>query len=241
MGKRLIQQARGKGGPTYRAPSHRYKGSVRHKTYTKETIKGTVIDIINCPGHTAPIAQVEYEDGEQNLILAPEGMMAGQEVMINNKDNLNAGNTLPLKDIPEGTSVYNIENKPGDGGKFVKSSGNFAKIINITSKEITVMLPSKKKKIFHPECRANIGTIGGGGRTEKPFIKAGNKYHAMKAKNKLYPKVSGASMNAVDHPFGGARSSRKGRPTTTSRNAPPGRKVGMIAAKKTGRSKERKR
>ncbi len=241
MGKRLIQQARGKGGPTYRSPSHRYRGNVRHKTLTKEPITGFIADIVHCPGHSAPLAQIEYEDGEQNLIVAAEGMKVGQEVYVNNTERMDLGNTLTLKDIPEGTLIYNIENKPGDGGKFVKSSGTFARIVNHTTKETTVLLPSKKKKLFNPNCRANIGIVSGGGRTEKPFMKAGNKYKAMKAKNKLYPKVSGASMNAVDHPFGGGRSSRKGRPTTTSKHAPPGRKVGMIRARQTGRSKGRKR
>ena len=82
-----------------------------------------------------------------------------------------------------------------------------------------------------------IGTIAGGGRTEKPFLKAGTRHFRMKAKNKFYPIVSGISMNAVAHPFGGKGSHTKGRPTQASRNAPPGRKVGSIAPRRTGRTK----
>ena len=84
-------------------------------------------------------------------------------------------------------------------------------------------------------CRAAIGTVAGSGRVDKPFIKAGTKFHKMHARNKLYPKVCGVSMNAVDHPFGGSSSHVKGRPTQSPRSAPPGRKVGKVAPKRTGR------
>ena len=102
---------------------------------------------------------------------------------------------------------------------------------------IVVELPSSKRRTFMPDCRAIIGTIAGGGRTEKPFLKAGTRHFKMKAKNKFYPIVSGISMNAVAHPFGGKGSHTKGRPTQASRNAPPGRKVGSIAPRRTGRTK----
>ena len=98
-------------------------------------------------------------------------------------------------------------------------------------------LPSKKQKEFHPGCRASIGVVAGAGRKEKPFYKAGRKYHAMKAKNKYYPKTSAQSMNAVDHPFGNKRSSRKSKAKPAPRDAPPGRKVGMIRPRRTGRKK----
>ena len=145
------------------------------------------------------------------------------------------GNVLQLKNIPEGTLIYNIESNPGDGGKFVRSSGTFARIVGKMKNKIIILLPSKKKKDFNPECRATIGIIAGGGRKEKPFLKAGKMYHKMRQKNKLYPKVCGVSMNAVDHPFGGSKSSHKGRPTQSGRFDPPGRKVGKISPKRTGR------
>ena len=92
-------------------------------------------------------------------------------------------------------------------------------------------------KTFQKNCRANVGIIAGGGRTEKPFLKAGRKYFAMKSKNKLWPIVCGQSMNAVDHPHGGTTSSKKKYSYTVSRHAPPGAKVGAIAAKRSGRKK----
>ena len=145
---------------------------------------------------------------------------------------------MHLKDIPEGTLIFNIESKPGDGGKFVRASGTNAKVLAQSGKETVVLLPSKKKKTFLNQCRATIGIVAGAGRPEKPFLRAGTKKLKMKQKNKIWPVVSGAAMNAIDHPFGGKRSSRKGRPTIAPKYAPPGRKVGMLKPRRTGRRKK---
>ena len=163
--------------------------------------------------------------------------MVGQKIQIGEGSQAKEGNILVLKDIPEGIPIYNLESKPGDGGKFVRTSGTFARIITKMDSAIVVELPSGKRRTFMPNCRAIIGTIAGGGRTEKPFLKAGVKHFRMKAKNKFWPIVSGISMNAVAHPFGGKGSHTKGRPTQSARNDPPGRKVGKIAPKRTGRRK----
>lgn len=237
MGKNLIQQKRGKGSPTYRAPSFRYKGEIGYPKLSEEIVEGTVLDLIHCPGHNSPLAQIKYNSGESVLINAPEGIKVGDMVKSGNVEDTNIGYIVPLKNIPEGTAIYNIEHNPGDGGKFIRSSGGFARIVTKMRNKIIVKMPSNKQKIFNPECRATIGVIAGSGRKEKPFLKAGNKYYAMKAKNKLYPKVCGVSMNSVDHPFGGSSSHSKGRPTQISRHAPPGRKVGKIAPRRTGKKR----
>lgn len=237
MGKNLIQQARGKGGPTYRAPSFRYKGKTRMPLGEGKLLNGKIIDLIHCQGHSAPLAKIEYEDKQVILIQAPEGVKIGDDVKAGIDAELETGNVVPLSQIPEGTMIYNIEGKPGDGGKFVKSGGCFARLVSKRNNKAIIALPSKKEKSFDMNCRACIGSIAGGGRLEKPLLKAGNKYYKMKAKNKLYPKVCGVSMNAVDHPFGSGGSHTKGRPTQSSRHAPPGRKVGKIAPKRTGKSK----
>jgi len=237
MGKNLIPQARGKGGPRYRAPSFNYKGTAAHRNMTENAVEGKIVDFVKCPGHTAPLAKVEYADGEKVLMLAAEGLKVGESVSTGKGAELKSGNTMDLTDIPEGTLVYNIESSPGDGGKFCRSSGTFARILTKTAKHIVIELPSKKQKTFQSGCRASIGIIAGGGRTEKPFVKAGTKYHAMKARNKLWPIVCGQSMNAVDHPHGGSKSAKKNYPYTVSRNASPGAKVGAIAARRTGRKK----
>jgi len=241
MGKNIISQARGKGGPTYRSPSFRYKGEAKHKTLGDITFAGEVKDLIHCAGHSTPLACVEYSDGEIVFMLAPEGLKVGDPISSGPEAPLELGNTLPLKDLPEGALIVNIEGVPGDGGKFVRSSGTFARIMSKTENKIIVKMPSKKQKIFNPKCRACLGVLSGGGRTEKPLVKAGTKYFKMKAKNKLWPKVSGNAMNAVDHPFGNKRSLRKSKAKPISRHAPPGRKVGYVAAKRTGRRKGRSR
>ncbi|MAE13735.1 50S ribosomal protein L2 [Candidatus Woesearchaeota archaeon] len=233
MGKRLVQQARGKGSPAYKAPSFTYKGKAT--TPRKQTAE--ILDIIHCRGHSAPLAQVQFEDNSKGCIIASEGIYVGKKVRMGEKTELEVGNTLALKNIPEGSLIYNIESKPGDGGKFVRSSGGAAKLVTRTKDQVIITFPSKKRKAFHPDCRASLGVVAGGGRTDKPFVKAGKKYFEMKKRNKYWPKVSGASMNAIDHPLGGTRSSRKGRPTIVPKNAPPGRKVGMLRPRQTGRKK----
>jgi len=233
MGKRIIAQARGKGGPTYRAHSFRWKGRIKHKSTLNESTTGKVLDLIHCPGHSSPLVCVKYEN-EVTLLPAPEGIKVGDEIMTSEEAPIESGNTLPLKNLPEGTLIYNIEGVPGDGGKFIRASGTFGKIVAKSGNNVTIKLPSKKQKKFHPNCRAMIGIIAGGGRTDKPLVKAGTAYYKMKAKNKLWPKVSGSAMNAVDHPFGNKRTARKSTAKPTSRHAPPGRKVGSIAAKRTG-------
>ena len=240
MGKNLIQQRRGKGSGTFKAPSHRYKGKVSHVKLKSDVdvVSGVVKDILHCPGHSSPVAEVAFEGKkEKRLMIAPEGIKVGDVIFAGEGAEIMVGNIVPLKNIPMGTLIYNIESQPGDGGKFVRSSGASAKVVSKVKGKVSVELPSKKQKVFDPDCRACIGVVAGSGRKEKPFYKAGRKYHAKKAKGKFYPITTAQAMNAVDHPFGGSRSSRKGRPTIAPRFAPPGRKVGMIRPRRTGRKK----
>lgn len=242
MGKRPIIRARGKGSFTYRAHSHRWYGEVKHLPYDDNLqngmLKGKIIDFVKCPGHCAPLAIIEYENRESGFIFAPENVKVGDEIHTGNKSPLQIGSTLSLKHIPEGTSIYNIESKPGDGGCFVRAAGTSGKIIMIAPEKVLVELPSRKQREFHPECRATIGIIAGAGRKDKPFLKAGKVHHLMRAKGKLYPKTSGVAMNAVDHPFGSGRGRHVGKPKTPPRYAPAGRNVGLLHARKTGRGKK---
>ena len=238
MGKNLIQQKRGKGSPRYRAPSFRYAGTSRFTEYEEDkVISANIKDILHSSGHSGPLMELEYSNGEIGLLQAPEGVRVGDKIEIGKDVEIKSGNILPLKSIPEGASIYNIESNPGDGGKFVRTSGAFARIITKAEDGIVVELPSSKRRTFLPNCKAVIGVIAGSGRTDKPFLKAGNKFYAMRAKNKLWPIVSGTSMNSLSHPFGGSSSHAKGLPTQSARNSPPGRKVGKIAPKRTGRRK----
>jgi large subunit ribosomal protein L2 len=236
MGARIQGQRRGRGGPTFRAPSHRYKSDKQHKTTEDDgTISGTVVDIEHDPARSAPLADVEFEDDDRRLVLAPEGVTVGEEIQVGVSAEIKPGNTLPLAEIPEGVPVCNVESKPGDGGKFARASGVSATLLTHDRDVTVVQLPSDEVKRLNPECRATIGVVAGGGRTEKPFVKAGNKHHKMKSRGTKYPRVRGVAMNAIDHPFGGGGRQHPGKPKSISRDAPPGRKVGDIASKRTGR------
>ncbi|MBD3388275.1 MAG: 50S ribosomal protein L2 [Candidatus Altiarchaeales archaeon] len=240
MGKRHITQRRGRGNPRYRSPSHRYKGSVKYPRIDyKGRISGQVIEFDHDPGRTAPVAKVLLEDFTTVQLIAPETVTVGQTIEFGSGASVSNGNVLPLKNISPGTGVFNLEVKPGDGGKIVRSSGSFALIVSHDkSTGLTqVKLPSKKTKFINSDSLATVGRVGGGGRKDKPMLHAGQMYYRKKAKGKLWPVVCGRAMNAVDHKHGGGRHPHVGRPTTVSRNAPPGRKVGHIAAKRTGKKK----
>ncbi len=238
MGKRIISQRRGKGSSTYRAPSHKGKGAVQH---ADDESSGTVTDIIHDSGRTAPVAVVEFEtddeDDESDVrnVLVPEGVSIGDEIQVGISVPIEPGNTLPLREIPEGVPIYNIETRPGDGGKIARSSGTYGFVVTHNRDSTRVRLPSKTFKELDPNCRATIGVVAGGGRTEEEFATAGQKHHQARARGKLYPRTSAVAMNAVDHPFGG--STKPGKPKTVSRNASPGSKVGSISARRSGRSK----
>lgn len=237
MGKRIITQRRGHGGPTYTAPSHRYKGEISYPRQGPAANYGIVAALLSCPGHSAPLAKVRYDSKEEVFLAAPLHIKVGDIVCSGPEAPAQNGNILPLKQVPEGTLIYNIELRAGDGGKLVRTAGSFAKVVGRTPEGVVVRLPSKKNKVFHAECRATIGVVAGDGRLEKPVLKAGKKMKAMQARNKLYPRTSGVAMNAVDHPFGSGRGRHAGKPKTPPRWAPPGRNVGLLHARKTGRSK----
>ncbi len=236
MARRIISQNRGRGSPTYRAPSHRFKAALKHpRVDMDETIYATVVEITHDTARSAPIIRVAFKDGEERLILAPEGIAVGDRIECGISAEIKAGNILPLSEIPEGIPICNIESKPHDGGCFARSSGVSATLVSHERSRVAVEMPSGEMKWFVPTCRATIGIVAGGGRVDKPFLKAGKKYHKLKTRAAKYPRVSGIAMNVIDHPFGGGNKKHPGKPTTVGRNAPPGRKVGQIAARRTGK------
>jgi len=236
MGRRIQGQRRGRGTPTFRAPSHRYKADLDHRTVEDgDVIAGEVVGVEHDPARSAPVADVEFEDGDRRLVLAPEGVGVGDDIQVGVSAAIEPGNTLPLAEIPEGVPVCNVEANPGDGGKFARASGVNATLLSHDRSVAVVQLPSGEMKRLDPQARATIGVVAGGGRTEKPMVKAGNKHHKMKARGTKWPRVRGVAMNAVDHPFGGGGRQHPGRPKSVSRDAPPGRKVGDISSRRTGR------
>lgn len=232
MGKRIIQQRRGRGTLTYRSRKKAFKIKI---SYPQGEGKAIIVRLINSPAHTAPLAKVKL--GKEIFYnVAASGLLEGQEIDVGGK-NIELGNIMKLKDLPIGTSIFNIESYKGSGGKFVRSSGLNARVSKKDEKGVMIELPSKKEKLINNEARATIGVIAGSGRTEKPWLKAGKKWHLMKARGKLYPRTSAVKMNVIDHPFGSGRGKRI-KSKIPKRNAPPGKKVGLLYPKRTGRKKK---
>ncbi|MEM1817107.1 MAG: 50S ribosomal protein L2, partial [Desulfurococcaceae archaeon] len=200
-----------------------------------KTYRGVVRNLIHDPGRWVPIAEVELESGQVFYIPAVEGLYKGQVVHVGPNATIANGNILPLGLVPEGTQVANVERVPGDGGRYARSSGTYAIVLSKTGDKVKVQLPSGKVVEVSSNARATIGVVAGGGRLEKPLLKAGAAFYKWRAKSYWWPRVRGVAMNPVSHPHGGGR--HVGRPTTVAKTTPPGRKVGHIAAKRTGRRK----
>ncbi len=232
MGKRIIQQRRGRGTHTYKVS----KRAFRYKLQYPKNLEGegTVVKLFNSSAHSAPLAKVAYAKGSFYLP-AFKGMIEGQKISFSGKE-IKKGNIMKIKDIPVKTKIHNIESKPGDGGAFIKTGGNSAVVNRIVEDDVFILMPSKKEKKFNSNCRAVIGVVAGAGRLDKPVVKAGKKFYIKKAKSKLWPRTSAVKMNAIDHPFGSGRA-KNPKSKIAKRNAPPGRKVGLLRPRRTGKKK----
>lgn len=238
MGKPLQQQRKGKGSPSFRRPSHRFKADVMLRAYDaaerEGVVKGEVVGFVDDPARTALLMDLKFEDGKRMMLIAPEGIHVGGKVEMGSKAGIGIGNTLPLSLIPDGTPIYNIESSVGDGGKYVRSAGTTAFVVAHKENMVLVRLPSKQVRPFDPRCRAQVGVVSAGGMPERPMMTAGRMHYKAHARNLQWPHVRGVAMNAVDHPFGGGQH-HPGKPTTTARGTPAGRKVGHLAARTVGR------
>jgi len=233
MGKRIIQQRRGKGSATHRVSEKAYAMNLR---YPHQEGEAEIIRLENERGYTYPIAKLKLGN-EIFFNIAVEGIKIGDKIMVGKNVPMEKGNITSLENIPIGTFICNVEIRPYSRGQLVKSAGTSAQVAKKTPQGTIIILPSKKEKLIDNRARATIGIVSGAGRPEKPFIKAGNRWHVMKSKNKLYPRTSPVKMNAVNHPFGGGRGKNIGKTSIAPRNAPPGRKVGLLRPRKTGRGK----
>jgi len=243
---RVIRAQRKGAGSVFRAHTKHRKGAakLRNLDYAERHgyVKGVVKDIIHDPGRGAPLAKVHFNDPykfktfKANFI-AVEGLFTGQFVYAGKTAKLKVGNVLPLQNMPEGTIISNVEERPGDKGKLARASGDYATIIahNKDTGMTRVRLPSGAKKVLSSNCRGVVGVVAGGGRVDKPILKAGRAYHKYRVKRNSWPIVRGVAMNPVEHPHGGGNKQHIGHPSTVSRYTPPGAKVGLIAARRTGR------
>lgn len=171
----------------------------------KRGIPGTVATIEYDPFRTARIALVHYKDGEKRYILAPNGLQVGQAVLASESADIKVGNALPLKNIPTGENVHNIELKPGRGGQIVRSAGVAAQIVAKEGSYVTLKLPSGEMRKVLAECYATIGTVGNAEHFNINLGKAGrSRWLGVRPHNR------GVTKNPVDHPMGGGEGKTSG-------------------------------
>ncbi|EAX90066.1 ribosomal protein L8, putative [Trichomonas vaginalis G3] len=243
MGHIVRAQRRGNGS-VFQAHTHHRVGPAKFRALDAaertSVISGMVKEIIHDPGRGAPLAKLIYKKAEGQgfdsaLVIAPEGIHTGQFIKCGAQADLHIGNILPLAQIPEGTEICNVEHRPGDGGRYGRCSGDSCRVIGHTENYTRIQLPSGRKALVSNICRATLGIVAGGGRPEKPLLKAGNVHYKYKAKRHTWPVVCGIKMNPVDHRHGGGSHQHMGAPGTVARSARPGQKLGLIASRRTGR------
>lgn len=232
MGKRIISRARGAGGPRYVSPSHRYLGEVSY--LPSGNFSGKVVDIVHDPGRSAPVAIIQTNDGKQIFQIAAQGLQVGSTIQYGGE--VLTGNVVELSKLTEGMKIFAVENYPGSGPKFCRSSGTFATVLGRSGNKVSVQFPSGKTVIMDERCRATVGIPAGSGRVEKPWTKAGKHWYARHRRAKIFPRTAGVAMTPADHPFGG-KSHRPHFSKVVSRHAPPGQKVGSVAARRVGKRK----
>jgi large subunit ribosomal protein L2 len=211
----------------------RHRGGGTRKIYRiidfkrgKDGVPAKVATVEYDPNRSVRIALLHYRDGEKRYILAPLGLRVGEVIESGPNADIKIGNALPIKNIPVGTVIHNVELRPGEGGKLVRSAGVSAQLMAKEDEYSQVRMPSGEVRRIHINCRATIGQLGNIEHENQVIGKAGRSRHLGKR-----PSVRGIAMNPVDHPHGGGEArSTSGRPPTT----PWGQ---MTMGKKTRRNK----
>ncbi|GAJ69701.1 LSU ribosomal protein L2p [Vibrio sp. JCM 18904] len=172
---------------------------------TKDGIPATVERLEYDPNRSANIALVLYKDGERRYILAPKGVVAGDVIQSGVDAPIKAGNTLPMRNIPVGSTVHNVELKPGKGGQLARSAGAYAQIVARDGAYVTIRLRSGEMRKVLSEGRATIGEVGNSEHMLRELGKAGASRH-----RGIRPTVRGVVMNPIDHPHGGGEGRTSG-------------------------------
>ena len=170
----------------------------------KKNIPATVERIEYDPNRSAFIALINYQDLKE-YIISPSDLKIGDKVISSAKTEISSGNAMKIKNIPTGTSIHNIELKPGAGGKICRSAGSFAQVLGEQEKYVMVKLSSRETRLVHGECMATIGVVSNQDNKNKKIGKAGIKRHLG-----IRPTVRGVVMNPVDHPHGGGEGRTSG-------------------------------
>jgi large subunit ribosomal protein L2 len=192
------RNSRGKITVRHRGGGYRPKYRIIDFKRNKDGVPGKVATIEYDPNRSANIALIVYADGDKRYILAPNKLKVGDTVMAGETADIKVGNALPLKNIPVGTVIHNIELKAGKGGQMVRSAGNSAQLMAKEGDFATVRLPSGEVRKVRIECRATIGEVGNLDHENISIGKAGRKRHMG-----IRPTVRGSVMNPNDHPHGG--------------------------------------
>lgn len=188
----------GKISVRHRGGGHKRRYRIIDFKRSKWDVAGEVVSIEYDPNRSARIAKVVYQDGDKTYIIAPLGLQVGDTVMNGPNAELQAGNALPLKSIPIGTIVHNIELQPGRGGQMARAAGTSAQLLGKEGDYVLLRLPSSEVRMVHEECMATIGQVG---NTDHGNVKLG------KAGRKRWmgwrPTVRGSAMDPASHPHGG--------------------------------------
>jgi len=227
--KSLTEALTGSGGRNHHGHmTVRRRGGGHKRRYRRIDFKrdklgvpGRVAEIEYDPNRSAHIALIHYADGEKRYILHPKGLSVGDQVLSGPDADVRVGSALPLDLVPLGSTVHNVELKPGKGGQMARSAGSGVQVVAKEGDYVTVRLPSTEVRRIRKECMATIGEVGNSDHELTVIGKAGaNRWRGRR------PKVRGVAMNPVDHPLGGGEGrSSGGRPPVSPWGKPEGKKT----------------
>ena len=189
----------------HRGGGHKQRYRVIDFRRNKDGVPATVATIEYDPNRNARIALLHYHDGEKRYILAPAGIGVGDKLANGSDAEVRVGNAMPLRYVPVGTTVHNVELKPGGGGRMARSAGSSVQLVAKEGAYATLRLPSTEMRRVPIDCRATIGSVG---NAEADLVKIGkagrNRYKGVR------PQTRGVAMNPVDHPLGGGEGKSSG-------------------------------
>ena len=189
----------------HRGGGHKQRYRVIDFRRSKDGVPATVATIEYDPNRNARIALLHYHDGEKRYILAPAGLKVGDKLANGSQAEVRVGNAMPLRYVPVGTTVHNVELKPGGGGRMARSAGSSVQLVAKEGAFATLRLPSTEMRRVPIDCRATIGSVG---NAEADLVKIGkagrNRYKGVR------PQTRGVAMNPVDHPLGGGEGKSSG-------------------------------
>lgn len=208
----LVARARKGGRNNHGRVTAKRRGGGHRKQYRiidfkrqKDGVPAKVLGIEYDPNRSARIALLSYVDGEKRYIIAPAKLSVGDELMSGEQAEIRIGNSLPLKDIPEGTLIHNVEMRPGKGAQIARSAGGSVQLMAKEGEYVNLKLKSGEVRLIHKNCRATIGTVGNADHENISMGKAGRVRWLGRR-----PRVRAVAMNPVDHPMGGGEGRSSG-------------------------------